>query len=256
MKSLKFKGYIFDVDDTLLNNYPVVGGQGLHEKSRLEACRILGEEMDIPQLIGVTEKENSDAFRLAPIHSMDGAVWNLLVMKGLVNGDVIETEHDLLKSIVRLKNEVHEQVIREEAVETKGATAFVKVLVDRGYKDKLAVASSSIRRDIDIFFEKVGLDLYFSSERIISIECLEHTKPHPQAFNLAFDSLGLQEKDRTDVLVFEDDPRGIMSAVAAGLQVCAITTRYSREELEALEIAPHFVIDDFDEAYAIVELNN
>lgn len=46
-------------------------------------------------------------------------------------------------------------------------------------------------------------------------------------FILAFDSLKLPETAGKFVCVFEDDPRGIMAARAAGLFVCAIGTRYT-----------------------------
>jgi len=62
---------------------------------------------------------------------------------------------------------------------------------------------------------------------------------------MAFAKLGLSESDRGQVCAFEDDPRGIMAAKAAGLFTCAITTRYSREHLAALEVAPDLIADSY-----------
>ncbi len=254
MTKLKFRGFIFDVDDTLLDNKPGIPGSGLHERSRLKACQILGEELNIPELKNVTFQENYDAFITSPIHSMPGAVWNLLLMKGLVAGDSIDFENELLQKIVNLKNEVHAQVLMDEGEEVPGASDFVSLLVENGARDKLAIASSAIRRDIDLFLTKMGLDQFFPDERIMSYESMKHTKPHPEVFNLAFESLRLPDKLRKNVLAFEDDPRGIMSAVAAGLTVCAITTRFSKEKLQSLEIAPDFIIGNYTEAYELVGL--
>jgi beta-phosphoglucomutase-like phosphatase (HAD superfamily) len=50
---------------------------------------------------------------------------------------------------------------------------------------------------------------------------------------------------RRYVVAFEDDPRGIMSAKAAGLYTCAITTCYSRQLLAELEVPPDLIADSF-----------
>lgn len=252
---LKYKGYIFDVDDTILDNKPGKAGQSLHERSRLKACKTVGKEMEIPELGTLTVEENLTAFETAIVHSMEGAVWNILLMKGLVNGEAIDYQNEILVKIVRLKDELHEQVLLEEAEEVPGAIQFIKDLASAGYADKLAVASSAVRRDIDLFFGKTGLDEYFPPERIKSKEDMEHTKPHPEVFNMAFGTLGLKLTDKEHVLAFEDDPRGIMSAVAAGLPVCAITRRFTLKELANLEIPPTYIVDTFEEARVIVGLS-
>ncbi len=87
----------------------------------------------------------------------------------------------------------------------------------------------------------------FPSNRVKTKESITHPKPNPEVFNLAFDSLGLPESDRAAVYAFEDDPRGIMAARAAGLYVCAITTLYTRDDLMSLQIPPHVVADTYEE---------
>jgi beta-phosphoglucomutase-like phosphatase (HAD superfamily) len=47
------------------------------------------------------------------------------------------------------------------------------------------------------------------------------------------------------VLAVEDDPRGIMSAKAAGLFTAAITTRHSHASLETLAVAPDVTVDSY-----------
>jgi HAD superfamily hydrolase (TIGR01509 family) len=183
---------------------------------------------------------------------MEGAVWNLLYMKGLVASQAIDFNNELLKRIVQAKNEVHHRVVIEEAEEVPGASDFIRALDKQGMSGSLAIASAGILRDIQIFLKKYDLQAIIPAERIKSVESFTHSKPHPEVFELAFATLGLAESDKKSVIAFEDDPRGIMSAVAAGLTVCAITRRYPREMLEKLEIAPDFVIDSFDEAYEIV----
>lgn len=241
------RGAIFDIDDTLLDNKPGVLGRGLHERSRLAAFRAVGEKYGIAQLSAITLEQNLDAFLSAPVHSLPGAVWNYLWKSGLVDSEVINPEHRLFCEIVAMKNELHADILRNEGEEVPGSTEFVRLLARNGLMGKLAIASSAIRRDIDIYLQKVGLTELFPDHRIMSLESAIHTKPHPELFNRAFQSLELSEQDRPYVLAFEDDPRGIMSAKAAGLYVCAITTRYTAAELCSLEVVPDVVAAHYDE---------
>ena len=247
MRMADVRGAIFDVDDTLLDNKPGVLGQGLHERSRLAAFHAVGNKYDITQLCNITLEQNLDAFLSAPVHSLPGAVWNYLWKSGLVDSEVVNPEHQLFCEIVAMKNELHADILRSEGEEVPGSTDFVRLLAANGLMGRLAIASSAIRRDIDIYLQKVGLAELFPGRHIMSLESATHTKPHPELFDRAFLSLGLGEVDRPYVLAFEDDPRGIMSAKAAGLYVCAITTRYSADELQSLEVAPDLIAGTYDE---------
>lgn len=250
------RGAIFDVDDTLLDNKPGAGlGKGLHEQSRLAAFRTVGEHRNIPALRDITPQQNLDAWMTSPVHSLSGAVWNYLYKSGLVDAEVLNPDNALLQEIVHLKNELHADILLREGEEVPGSTAFVKALAEYGLGDKLAVASSATRRDIDLYFGKVGLSHLFPGHRIISIESVTHTKPHPEIFDLAFASLGLDEADRAQVLAFEDDPRGIMSAKAAGLYVCAITTRYTKDFLADQTIAPDVIADSYSDFARMLKID-
>lgn len=239
------KGAIFDVDDTLLDNKPHTQGYGLHERSRLAAIRQVGEKYDIQVLKELSVVDNLNGFLTAPVHSLNGAVWHILAQNGLVTGDAMDLSHPLHREIVDLKNELHEVILLEEGEEIAGASAFVRALGARGLG--LAIASSAVRRDIDLFLKKMGMSGSFDDRRIISIESITHAKPHPEVFNLAFASLGLPERDRASVCAFEDDPKGIAAAKAAGLYACAITSRFSRDELLGAVVPPDFVGESYDE---------
>jgi len=243
-----FQGAVFDVDETLLDT----GASGdhakaLHERARRQALHEAGKRHNIPELLSVTPEENFRGFLDAPVHTLEGAVWHIMYTKGVVAVDEIEPANPLLREIVARKDELYENLLRTEGKPFPGAVEFVQWLAEEGLKDYLAVASTAIRRDIDIFFEMTGLTKYFPAERIVAKENVSHAKPHPEAFDKAFLTLGLPEDARAKVLAFEDNPRGIMSAKAAGLYTCAITTMYTREQLAALEVAPDLVAGSFDE---------
>lgn len=128
-----------------------------------------------------------------------------------------------------------------------GAVAFVEWLAAQGLHDRMAVASTARRIDIEIFFETCGLKRFFPDIRIIAKDGVTNLKPHPEAFDKAFLTLGLPDGARAQTLAFEDNPRGIMSAKGAGLYTCAITTIYPKKSLQALEVAPDLVADSFTE---------
>lgn len=245
------KGAVFDVDDTLLDNQAGVKSGTIHEHSRLKAVQNIADKYDISSLRTLTVQENLDAFLNAKVHSLPGAVWGTLFLKGVVDSEDFDPTHPLLNEIVDLKNEIHAEVLRELGVEVAGASFCVHALAERyGIENHMAIASSAVRRDITIFLDELtDLRQYFPDSRIVSLEDIHHGegKPHPAPFNKAFESLGLNQADRRNVLAFEDDPRGVASAKAAGLYVCAITTRFTADNPTLLAAKPDMIIDNYDD---------
>ncbi len=241
------KGAIFDVDDTLLDNKPGNPGFGLHERARLAAAREAGERHGIMPLKDLSVEDNLEAFMSAPVHTLEAAVWNILLMTGQADSEVMDKNSVLLQQIVTRKDELYKDILLNEGEEVPGATKFVKALAASGIENKMAVASTAIRRDVDIFLGKMGLNSLFPDSRIKTKESITHPKPNPEVFNLAFTSLGLPEDERQYVCAFEDDPRGIMAARAAGLYVCAIGTRYTPEQMMSLEVPPHTAFATYGE---------
>lgn len=246
----RIKGAIFDVDDTLLDNqHPEVGP--LHEKSRFEAVMYVADTFDIDTLRTLTHEENKAAFMNASVHSLAGAVWEILCQKGIVVG-AINLNHPLLCEIVELKNALHADVLRKHGKAVLGAVELIDHLVaQNNIATKMAVASSAYRRDIDIFFDELypGLREFFPAERIVAYEDIPHGqgKPHPEPFDRAFRTLQLTDAERQEVVAFEDDPRGVQSAKAAGLYVCAITTRFARDDPALVDANPDVIVDGYAE---------
>jgi len=245
--NFEVKGAIFDVDDTLLDNKPGKLGEGLHERARLAAVREVGRRYDVEQLRDLSAEDNFKAFMTAPVHTMESAVWNIFLMNGLADSEVINNDNVLLQEIVARINELYKDILLAEGEEVLGATEFVRALANTGIAEKMAIASTAIRRDVDLFLGKMGLTDLFPSSRIKTKENITHPKPNPEIFNVAFKSLQVPESDRPNVCAFEDDPRGIMSARAAGLFVCAIATRYNLDQLRGLEVAPNIAFKTYSD---------
>lgn len=244
----KIRGAVFDVDDTLLDNQAGVDKGTIHELTRLRAIHNVAEAYNLPQLAALTEQENIDAFLNASTHSVDGAVWEALYLKKVVNTKDIDPDNGLLKEIVRLKNALHADTLRQLGREVLDASKFVHLLAQNyQLQGSMAIASTAIRRDIGIFLDELtDLRTFFPEERIVAFEDIPHGlgKPHPEAFNRAFATLRLPETERGNVVAFEDDPRGIVAAKKAGMFVCAIATRFTPEQLRERS-TPDVVIENF-----------
>lgn len=247
IKYSDFAGIIFDIDDTLLDNLPRDPVRRLHERSRLAAFHQVGKARNIPELLAVTPQQNLDAWLNAEVHSLEGAVWTVLFEQGLVADENIQHDNQLLLEVVALKDKLHEKILLEEGEEVPGASAFVRTLAANGFEGKMAIASTAVRRDALLFLDKVDLRRLFPDERIITKEGVTHLKPHPELFDTAFKTLGLPQSDKSRILVFEDDPRGVMAAKAAGMFVCVITTGYDREAFAKSTVPPDMIADSYAE---------
>ncbi len=242
-------GAIFDVDDTLLDNFK--SNRNLHFRSRSLALKTTAQRHNLPALATVTAGEDMLAFKNAQIHSMEGAIWEILRIKGIVANQEPDLNHVLVKEITELRNQYHPAVLRQYGRPVPGVVRLVEQLAHtHKLHNHMTIASSADHRDIDIFLDDITqLRQFFPHERIVAKQHIPAGmgKPHPEPFHRAFASLGLHDSQRHRVIAFEDDPRGVRSAKAAGLFVCAITTRHVRNDPSLLAAKPDIIIDSYNE---------
>lgn len=244
-------GVVYDVDDTLLNSQPDPHDHlsNLHQVSRLEALHVVAEELggDYRQLLEVEAQENFDSFAASPVHTLAGAFYTLLKNRGILSGEV-DAQHPVIQRLVALKDEAYGKLLLTDGRPVLGADTFVRDFSEAfDLKDKGAIASTANLRDINTFLAMHNLSDLFPDERIIDVSRVTHPKPHPEAFDKAFRSLGLHDNQRAHTIAFEDDPRGMLSARKAGLFVCAITTRYSADFLASIEAKPDYIANSYAE---------
>lgn len=245
MATINPVAFIFDVDETLLDNDYDATGAGYHERLRHESVKDVAHQRNITELFDVTMQDNIDAFVQAPVHTFEAALWNLFCMKG-VRDWPIDPNDELLNDITRQKDKKYYDILRSTVRCVPDADSFVRA-AHTLTNGNLAIASSAKRHDIDAFLDTQNLQQYFASDRIISIENTSMPKPNPESFDKAFRSLRLPDESRSRVVAVEDSPRGIVSAKAAGLFTCAITTVYSRERHMAQAIQPDLIVESYAE---------
>jgi beta-phosphoglucomutase-like phosphatase (HAD superfamily) len=84
---------------------------------------------------------------------------------------------------------------------------------------KLAVCSSNSQKNVELVVNSLGL-VRGSNMEIFAGGRVVNRKPHPDIFNLAKGTMGV---DAADCLVIEDDQVGLKAAKAANM-ACLITT--------------------------------
>ena len=234
------------MDDTLLDNH--LGNEptmNLHARARLRAVHEVGQEHDLVALTNLSPAANLEAFLTAKEHTLEGGVWNILIGAGLVIGEEVDRTNPYLQQIVKRKEQLHRDLLQNEALPVAGAVEFLE-LFHEAVPNRLSLATGATRWEVDTFLGKFDLSRYFG-ERIISKEDIKQPKPHPQAFELGFQQLGLPDRSRQNVVAFEDDPHGVASAHKAGLFVVCLTTRHTPEKLKTAPTAPDIIVSDYHE---------
>jgi len=100
----------------------------------------------------------------------------------------------------------------EPCDEHKHALSTLKA---RNYK--LAVASNSIRRSVEVMMDKSNLNIYLDA--MMSAEDVKYSKPHPEIYEKTMALLGFQPNE---CLVVEDNENGIRAAQASGAHLMIV----------------------------------
>ena len=107
-----------------------------------------------------------------------------------------------------------------------------------GYKTGLA--TMSYRPQATRVLELLNLTSQF--DVIATRDDVQRGKPDPEIYHLVSENLGVSPDD---CLVFEDSVSGVEAAIAAGMQVIAVSTSFTRDSLRQLQLLPREqLVDD------------
>jgi len=194
--AVSVKAVIFDMDGVIVDSEP------RHERAFLEVARELGYEnvgLRFADYIGRSDKELWIDF--VARHNPKQSLEELLVMKRQRMIEIIRCEQPLFEGLVPL----------------------VQRLADCY---RLAVASGSERAVIDEVLNLEGLRHFFAV--VVSGSEVSRGKPAPDIFLRTAELLGVIPKE---CCVIEDSKPGVAAALAAGMQVIAITNTLPAQEL-------------------------
>jgi sugar-phosphatase len=139
------------------------------------------------------------------------------------NPDFAKTEEDIIVCM--------ESLLALHATALPGVIKSLEFAKEKGFK--IALASSSSMRLINVVVEKLGIKDYF--QLLYSAESEPYGKPHPGIFLSAAQQLGSRPEQ---CLVIEDSINGMVSAKAAKMQCLVVPEKIKFN-------APQFSLADY-----------
>ena len=123
----------------------------------------------------------------------------------------------------RDKHEFHLQLLKENVTAMPGLLKLLEKL--KANHIKMAIASSSVRQQIDLITSKLEISDFFDA--VISGEDIKNGKPAPDIFLSAAKALQVDPKE---CVVLEDATSGVSAGKAAGMRVIAVPNEFNKHE--------------------------
>jgi len=184
------KAVIFDMDGVIIDSEPLHYKVFMDYTSRKFGLTI--SDTEYSQFIGTTNQH----------------IYSTLKEKYNIAGD-------LTTLIDEYEDKCRDFLLSEATIRPiQGVDVLVKNLHQN--KIKLALASSSPRKSIDMVLDMFDMNRFFNVK--VSGQEVAHSKPAPDIFLRAAELLNICP---TECLVFEDSRNGVVAAKAAGMQCIA-----------------------------------
>lgn len=187
----KFKGIIFDMDGLLFDT------ESIYCQAQTSVARKYGipfDEQAYLATIGISDQE---------LHQK-------------LHADYVDFGQTTVQKFIDESQELIEELFAQGNVAMKpGVRELLNYLEEA--KIPRVIASSNVRRFIDILLEKHQLQSFFSG--IVSGEEVEFAKPHPEIVEKAIELLKIQPEQ---ALMLEDSLNGIRAASSAGVPVMMV----------------------------------
>ncbi|KAG8929642.1 hypothetical protein FRC02_005273 [Tulasnella sp. 418] len=170
---------------------------------------------------------------------------------------ILKTSHgvrsiDTLRKELELKNDPHEEKLREEVTRFEsevirsglvllpGAQSLLDQLNAGGdpFNPKWTIVTSATRWYTPKALASVSLPV---PPRIVMAEDVSRGKPHPDPYLKGAENLAV---DPTKAVVFEDAPSGMRAGRAAGCKVVGLCTSHTYDQVKHAE--PDYIIDNLE----------
>jgi beta-phosphoglucomutase len=207
----KLKGFIFDMDGTLLNN------MAFHK----QAWHGFLQEK------GVQKAENEfDSWNHGTIYEVVARLF----------GDTLPAAE--LYAIGQEKEAYYRRIFAPHITPLEGLHTWLDACIAANLD--LAIATMADMPNVDFTIDGLGVRHYFKA--IASAEDVLAGKPAPDIFLAALAKLGLKAEN---VVAFEDTHSGIRAAREAGLKVIGVAT--TQDHIQLKEWGAHITIDNYKE---------
>ncbi|MGC4232020.1 MAG: HAD family phosphatase [Niabella sp.] len=132
-------------------------------------------------------------------------------------------EEKYIMSIEKEKQYQHE--FRPNLKLIDGLDEFLKKSYEKGIK--MAIGSAAIMFNIDFVLDGLKIRHYF--DVLVSADDVQHSKPDPETYLKCAELLNIAPGE---CLIFEDAPKGVESALRAGMDSVVLATMHSKEEFD------------------------
>ena len=220
-RTLPFRGALFDMDGTLVDNSPV------HVRAFELFCARYG--------VSDWRAKLDNAFGMG---SDD-------IMQMLLPAEVIRQRG--LKGLCDEKEAIYREIYAPEIQPVPGLRELLEQLRQAGIR--CAVGSSGCRENVEFVLERCGLADYFDVR--ISGDMVRRCKPDPEIYLTAAEALGLTP---AECMVFEDAKAGIEAAKRAGAGHIVVIATTLTPEVIRRETAADRIVRDFTEIHTPADL--
>lgn len=215
-KIKKAKLAIFDMDGTIADS------ESIAQKVTIDFFKDRG--------ITINKIEQKDVF---------GLNWKDLVREIL--------ERNGMEYNQNLKNTLKERYVRNMKKHVEAIPGVYDLLDFLKSKVKLALATNSRMREVDIICSRLDFEKFF--ELKLARDHVKNAKPDPEIYLKAAGTLGAEPDE---CIVFEDSVVGIKAAKGAGMNCIAITNTYAPSFLKQADL----IIDSYSsENIKVVDKN-
>jgi beta-phosphoglucomutase len=210
---------IFDFDGVIVDSEP------LHYQAFVMVGKSFNFEFTweqyMAQYIGFDDR---DAFRYMLAQAIEGGF----------TPDIADV-HETLDELIEQKRRAFEALAATGTHAIGGTVELIEEAHAAGLP--IAIASGALHADIDQMLNLLQIRDKF--EVIVAADDVEHSKPDPTTYAMAFDKLAKQHPSANltpdTTLAIEDTRAGLASAKSAGLQTLALTTTSPAEVLQDAE---------------------
>lgn len=164
-----------------------------------------------------------------------GETW----IEGITEGKI--TGEEAIKCREEKEEQYREDLRNAEIDLIKGAKEFFNELKNNNIP--FTIATSADKKNIELFFEKFGLNKWFDFNKCAFTDGTFKGKPNPDIYLIAAKKIGVDIKK---CIVFEDTKSGVKSGYTAGAKVIGMLAGRKAEDIWKFEKVVD-VINDFTE---------
>lgn len=155
------------------------------------------------------------------------------ILERIFPGRFSDAEKDALEME---KEKRYQQLYRGEMKLINGLDAFLAKAVAGDIA--VGLGTAAIKFNVDFILDGLNIRKYFSS--IVTAGDVTISKPHPETFLKCAAEMNVQPEH---CIVFEDSPKGVETALNAGMKSVALTTMHTRDEFNQFNNIICFIED-------------